>query len=172
MNHFFEIKESDVVKNGNKKILDTYDIRRSSRGIIFDENNNIALFHVKKKGYHKTPGGGIEDDESPIIALKREILEETGCTIQDINELCVINEYVNVANRLRIAYFFTAKVLQNTGETNLTIDEQESESYIKWVNIDKAIELVKSEKPNNYFAKFVKKRCLTALELAKELILN
>ncbi len=40
-------------------------------------------------------GRGIEEGEDNIEALKRECMEEIGCTITNVRELGVIEEYRN-----------------------------------------------------------------------------
>ncbi len=62
-----DIKESDNPR-----------IRYGTRGIIFNDNNEIAI--LNKNGY-KLVGGGIDENEDPIFAFKREVLEEAGCKI-------------------------------------------------------------------------------------------
>lgn len=50
--------------------------------IIKDEK--IALIKKARGGYTgllDLPGGGIEHDETPVIALKRELMEEAGVTV-------------------------------------------------------------------------------------------
>ena len=43
--------------------------------------------YAEKFGLYSLPGGGIDDGEDVLTALKREILEETGCTCGSIAEL-------------------------------------------------------------------------------------
>ena len=57
-------------------------------------DNKIALLHINctepdfgYRNHLETPGGGIEDEEDPIEALKREIMEETGFIVKDIEYL-------------------------------------------------------------------------------------
>jgi 8-oxo-dGTP pyrophosphatase MutT (NUDIX family) len=54
---------------------------------IFSADNKVLLGHNKKGGVYQNqlivPGGGIEDNESKLDALKRETLEETGIDISD-----------------------------------------------------------------------------------------
>jgi len=48
-------------------------------------NQKIALIKKARGGYTgllDIPGGGIEHDETPVDALKREFMEEAGVTIQ------------------------------------------------------------------------------------------
>ncbi len=72
-----------------------YRERKASRALVFDKDNNIALLHAKNKSYHKLPGGGIEDGEDIIQALRREAMEEIGCEIDNIKELGIVEEYRN-----------------------------------------------------------------------------
>ena len=64
-----------------------YQYRKTARAVVFDENNKIALLYVSKHNYHKLPGGGAEDGEDLIVALKRECVEEIGCDIEVIEDL-------------------------------------------------------------------------------------
>lgn len=54
---------------------------------IFSAENKVLLGHNKKGGVYQNqlvvPGGGIEDGESKLEAIKRETLEETGIDISD-----------------------------------------------------------------------------------------
>ena len=65
-------------------------IRYGVRGIIFNDNGEIAVFNKKNKNEFKLPGGGIEEDEIPEEAFTRECLEETGCQIQIDEKLGII----------------------------------------------------------------------------------
>jgi len=60
-------------------------------GIII-ENNKIALIKKARGGYIgklDLPGGGIEHTETPDEALKRELIEEIGCSIKNYKLLDV-----------------------------------------------------------------------------------
>lgn len=62
--------------------------REAVRAVIFNENK-ILLIH-SNLGDYKFPGGGVEEDETHIDALKREVAEETGY----IN--CIVKEKIGV----------------------------------------------------------------------------
>ena len=55
--------------------------RPSVRGIILDDNNNVAMIYSQNFHYYKFPGGGIEENETHLDTLAREIKEETGMTL-------------------------------------------------------------------------------------------
>lgn len=89
----------------------SYEIRKSARAVVIDENNLIVLLHVSKDGYYKLPGGGFEKSENPLMALTRECKEEIGCEIVVLNELGLVIEYRKKFKLKQISYCYIAKVV-------------------------------------------------------------
>lgn len=59
-----------------------YELRKTTRGIVFNENNEIAVLNATKVGWYVLPGGRVEGaDISTEEALRRECLEEIGAQI-------------------------------------------------------------------------------------------
>jgi len=58
--------------------------RVNVRGIIVKDGKLFAVRHLgidgKGKGFWCTPGGGLDDGESLVAGIQRELLEETGVT--------------------------------------------------------------------------------------------
>lgn len=57
-------------------------------GIVLDEENKMLMIKHNRYGW-VFPGGQVEEGEDIIIALKREILEETGIQIRVEELFCV-----------------------------------------------------------------------------------
>lgn len=55
-------------------------VRNSARSIIL-RDGKTAMIHSLKYDYYKFPGGGIENDESPVDAMIRETREEAGLVV-------------------------------------------------------------------------------------------
>ena len=161
-----ELSNKDIGEQ-NKKVK--YELRKAARTVLFNKNK-VALLFVSKYGYHKLPGGGIEENETIKEGLKREIVEETACNTKIKNELGIIIEYRDDVNELQISYCFIAEVIKIL-KTNLFTDEEKEEGYeLQWVSLDEAIKLIEKEKPSNYIGKFIVKRDLIFLKKAKDLI--
>lgn len=113
-----------IVKDSNfnmeVKPLKNPEIRYASRGIVFNDKGEIAVFNKKNKNEYKLPGGGIEEKEDKIEAFKREVLEETGCFVEITNYLGIIIEEKSLTNFKQISYVYTAKVIKNLNKLNLT----------------------------------------------------
>lgn len=65
-----------------------YDFRETCFGICYIDG---MFYLTQKKGEIYLAGGGIEKGENHIECLKREFLEEIGCNIENISELCTID---------------------------------------------------------------------------------
>lgn len=146
-----------------------YTERTASRGIVFDENKNIALLYSTRKRYHKLPGGGIEKGEDMYQALYREVLEEIGCNITNLRELGVIEEYRNKFSIHQVSYCFIADVIGKKGISKLEPEEAVEGFETTWVSLNKAIKILENEKyVKHYGANFMCLRDLIFLKEAKK----
>lgn len=70
--------------------------RINVRGIIWQDGQLLTVRHLAHTGEGKnfwcTPGGGLDDGESLVDGIKREIIEETGITPQ-IGRLLFIQQF-------------------------------------------------------------------------------
>jgi 8-oxo-dGTP diphosphatase len=65
--------------------------RLSARALII-KDDKILLHEFDRGDYYNLPGGGLELDESLRDAVKREVLEESGISV-NVKELLYIYEY-------------------------------------------------------------------------------
>ncbi|MCY4129299.1 MAG: NUDIX domain-containing protein [Gammaproteobacteria bacterium] len=67
-----------TVKNKNERSFQT---RRAVRALILSDNDEVLLLrmeHPERKGnFWLLPGGGVKFGEDPVVALRREVWEET-----------------------------------------------------------------------------------------------
>ena len=148
-----------------------YRERKASRAIVFDKDNNIAMLHATNKNYHKLPGGGVEKGEDIIKALRREMLEEIGCEINDIKELGIIEEYRNQFSLHQLSYCFIANLDGEKGTPHLEEDEKADGFETVWLNIDTAIKISEGEvNRGHYEGTFITTRDLCFLKEAKKII--
>lgn len=143
-----------------------YRQRRAARAIVRDDEGNIALLAVTKHNYHKLPGGGIEQEEREIEALKRECLEEIGCAIDVDEPFGQIEEFRDKIKVHQISVCYTAKVVGEKGQPDFTQKELDKGFKIIWVPAEKAIEVLRDDQPNDYEGPFIQKRDLLFLEEA------
>lgn len=162
------IRDSDI--GSNVPAPARYEERSASRAVVFDAENNVALLHATNKSYHKLPGGGIEKGEDVQAALRRELLEEIGCTAENIRELGIIEEYRNDFKLHQISYCFIADLIGEKGETKLEPDEIADGFQPEWMSLETAIKTLESEVGiEHYEGKFIRLRDLTFLQALKEM---
>ena len=143
------------------------EFRQAARAVVFDNNKKVALLFVSAKGYHKLPGGGVEEGESLEEALKRECREEIGCEIKITGEIGTIVEYRTFFNVKQESFCYVAEVVGEKGEPMFMDDEIEEGFMIKWVNFDEAIKLMEADQSSDYQGKFIKIRELAFLKEVK-----
>ncbi len=143
--------------------------KSAARAVLFDENSLVPILFVSNFNYHKIPGGEIEKEETKKVGLAREIKEETGCTADILGEIGKVVEYRSKWNLLQTSYCYIGKVIKK-GEPSFTDDEVREGFKLVWMNLDKAIATLKSDKPGDYQGKFIQERDLAFLEVAKKLV--
>jgi 8-oxo-dGTP diphosphatase len=113
--------------NQNNNVLDNPDIKNCAIAIIFNNDRKILLVKRSENSDWMPErwalvGGSIEQNESPLDAIKREIFEETGIKIDKINEkFCIDRNIVDVKE-----YVFTAKF---DGQDNDVVLNEEHSAY-------------------------------------------
>jgi len=149
-----------------------YRIRKAARAIVLNEVHEIALLYVTSEGYYKLPGGGIEQGEDIVEALKREVLEEVGCHIEILSELGITIEYRNQINQLQISYSYLTELKGSKLPPTYTQEELDEGFRLVWVNIDKAIRLMKNYTPTQYVGRFIVERDLALIVEAENLLIG
>lgn len=117
-------------------------LRLGARGIVIREDGKIAIFNKSNKNEYKLPGGGLEGNEKPEDAFKREVLEETGCKVEIIDTLGTTEEYKSLNNFKQISYVFVGKVLNDTKQLHVTEKEKEEGAKLLWETPKEALELI------------------------------
>lgn len=139
----------------------TKSYRKAGRWVVFDENNLIPLLFVEKDNYHKLAWWWIEGDEDKILAFKRELLEETWCEVDHIQEVWSVIEQNSTWEQ--ISHCFTWKVTKKWLQ-NFTPEEQEKWYYLKRLPIDQALRTLSSDLPSTDDGKRVQQRDLYILQ--------
>lgn len=144
-----KITDSDIGEELLK--MENPRLRLAARGIVIREDGKIAVFNKSNKNEYKLPGGGIEGEENPEIAFKREAMEETGCEVEIIKELGATEEYKSLNNFKQISYVYVGKVIKDTKQLHVTEKEKDEGAKLLWETPKKALELI-TECYNNLIA--------------------
>jgi 8-oxo-dGTP pyrophosphatase MutT (NUDIX family) len=144
--------------------------RLAARAVIFDDENKTAMLNVTNLNYHKLPGGGVEEGEDLSQALKREIMEETGCNISVMGEIGKIIEYRDKFDLQQESDCYLAKSTGQKGTSNFDEGETRDGFAVIWVSLDEALDMLKKDNPDDYEGKFIILRDLCFLEEAKKII--
>ncbi len=116
----------------------TYATRGAARAVVLDTDNNIALLHVVNEKYYKLPGGGLESQEDPITALRRECLEEIGADIDVVGEVGLIVEYRKFEQLKQTSYCYLARLKGEKGRPTFTETEMAGGFQAEWVPLAEA----------------------------------
>lgn len=73
-----------------------YVARPGAYAVIADQAGRILLVRVDGRSF--LPGGGAEPGESPEATVRREVLEECGLTVDELEWLGVVDQYLYAAD--------------------------------------------------------------------------
>jgi 8-oxo-dGTP diphosphatase len=124
--------------------VETWPTRYAIRAVALDQANQVPLLHVRKHGYYKLPGGGVETGEDISTALRRECAEEIGCDIAIKQELGWIEEYKSKFNLHQISYCYLVHITSKRGLPTYTDEEKENDFSIVWQPLKVARSLLES----------------------------
>ena len=110
---------------------------KSCGAVIFTEVNGIRhyLIELMQKGHYSICKGHVEKNESEHQTAEREIVEETGLSVEFIDGFRETIEYSPYDNCIKTVVFFLAR----TYSTEVKAQEEEVKE-IKWLSFKEAIE--------------------------------
>lgn len=115
------------------------DIEITTMCVVINGNKVLMINRAKSWKGWAFPGGHLENGESILDCVKREMLEETGLVLKNIIFKGIANIYNTVSHKRHIIYNFVCD--EYTGIVKTHCDEGE----IKWINLSEFETLVMAE---------------------------
>ena len=138
--------------------------RLTARAIVKNQGGLFAVMYSDKFKLHSLPGGGVEDGEDVLTALRREVYEETGCVCDEIQELGIVTENRASLGYTQINYYYVVTTTHQPGENHLTESEQASQTVVQWRTFDEIVRLINEQKFDRVQGKYLKARDVAALK--------
>lgn len=161
---------TDVDIGSEIPVPEKFKERKATRCVVFDKDSKIALVYAAANNYHKLPGGGLEEGEEIENGLRRELVEEIGCEVENIRDLGIIEEYRNMIGLHQMSYCFISNV-KSLGTPQLDPNEVIEGYQTKWVNIDDALFILDKELGiDHYDGKFMLMRDIAIIQEAKNFL--
>ena len=141
------------------------------KGLLINSHDEILIGYGNKT--YQFPGGHLENNESLVQGLKREIKEETGIVLDNDNykpfiKITYYNKnYRNTnKNRENIIYYYEIRTDKepDINNTNLDINEIEGDYIIKKIPLDKINDVLIQSIPDNEINKIIVEEMLAVLK--------
>ena len=111
------------------------------------EKDGLFAMQQGKRGEYKIPGGGMDEGESVVDALMREVKEATGLviiseTMKELGQITEIRRDIFDENIKYIAHsmHYACEVEVEMVEPSMTESEKEKGYHLVWVDLDTIIE--------------------------------
>lgn len=138
--------------------------RLMARAIVKNQDGLYAVMYADKFKLHSLPGGGVEDGEDVLTALRREIYEETGCVCDEVRELGIVAENRASLDYTQVNYYYVVTTTHIPGENHLTEAERANRTVVQWHTFDEMVRLIHEQEFDRVQAKYLKARDVAALK--------
>ncbi len=143
-NSWYRVREDKVITPSGKE--GTYSVVEQKQSVfIVATTDKNELYLVDQYRYPtdmeslEVPGGGVEELETPLVAAKRELQEETGLTANSWEEIGFIQLENGISNA--IGHIFVAKGLQ---KTEMDKKSEDGIDNLKVISYPNALQMVKN----------------------------
>ncbi len=138
----------NYIKKIRSKIGQESFIHPAARIIVENEQQEILIIERVDNGNVGIPAGALEEGETIEQCIIREVQEETGIKILDLEVIGISSkpttEYVEYPNGDKIQYF-TVEFYSNSWEGNIHIHDKNEVKSAKFVHREYAKQLPKNE---------------------------
>ena len=118
--------------------------RVAARAALLNDKGQVAVMNFTVTGSYKLPGGGVDAGEEIEAALHREVREETGYEITDVQPIGRLEEDRYFCGMHQTSWCFTAKVTTFVG-ADLTPKEEAQGMNLHWADsFEQAITWIES----------------------------
>jgi putative (di)nucleoside polyphosphate hydrolase len=139
------------MKNSQKKASNAKSFRASVGAIIINENGKVLGLERKDiPGAWQLPQGGLDDNEMPVEAVKREIREETGIETRDLELLASTSRWLayelpeearsKKIGRGQVQRWFLFRF--RGSDEAITLGDQKEFKAWKWIGMDELTSIV------------------------------
>lgn len=155
-----EITDKEILGTGG---LSSAKPRLTARAILKRRDGLYAVMYSEKFNLYSLAGGGIEENEDIITALKREVLEETGCECDKINELGYVYENRAHCDYAQYSYYFVAETKGAVSAPDMTDSEIVNKTICMWKPLNDVADLIRTPIHSTNQRKFLQARDVAAL---------
>lgn len=155
---------------------ETWHTREIARAVVFNKNGLVAIHRIKRDDafgkwtYFETPGGGVDEAETPSQAAIRECKEELGFEVKLICPIGVIKDQYALIGRNNVNYYFLAIEEKRCAKRFVSQGDSLIDKTL-YLPIDKVISLYENL-PNEMIPLLLKNRELPILKMAKKLYIK
>ena len=130
--------------------------RVSIKGLILDDAGKKFAIVLENNGWWELPGGGLHWPEKPDECLKREIKEEMGLTVTEVDpnpSYFLVGENMKGTRSINVVYKIKVKNLDFTPSEECTeirfVSPEEVESMHAFRNVKELAKILKGRKVYN-----------------------
>ncbi|PIR45248.1 MAG: hypothetical protein COV10_00420 [Candidatus Vogelbacteria bacterium CG10_big_fil_rev_8_21_14_0_10_51_16] len=146
------LREHDIFPDRKPVADSSYPFQRDAvRMVLMDGDGKVAAIGGNIPNHYGLPGGGVIAPETILDALAREAKQETGCEIENIEELGYVFEYgVGKEGKKHIQeeHLFRAQVKGIKGERRLTKKEKDWKAEVFWLPLEELKVSIEAQAPS------------------------